>query len=209
MSQSQLKENRLKRTLIAWSVHWIRGALFAIALLAGWYFLETTFPSPEGFRLEGAYILAALAALLIVPPILGYLGAKLLHPILGRWQSAGGLLQWEDRLVTELAPDERHGFPVVLVPWPSPLRTVGVITNTYKGPDGNELAAVFLPNTPDPRKGWLRLVRMSDLEPTNWTFGDLIRFQLSYGSSSPVNLVDVIRSRSEPETSDSKTSESE
>lgn len=66
----------------------------------------------------------------------------------------------EERLTTELRADKHHGYRVVLVNWPSSEnRTLGLIVADFTEPDtGHELAAVFIPNTPDPTKGSIRVV---------------------------------------------------
>ena len=69
----------------------------------------------------------------------------------------------EDRLVTELALDDRRGYPVVLVNWPNErIRSLGLVTATIAGKDkGSEFAAVFIPRGSGyGLKGYTRVVNV-------------------------------------------------
>lgn len=93
----------------------------------------------------------------------------------------------EKRLTTELNIDDRHGYRVALVNWPSPeTRSLGLIVEDFVDPGtGRELAAVFFPNTPDPTKGAIRVVAAEDLQLTDWGLSDLARFHVTFGSAAP------------------------
>jgi uncharacterized membrane protein len=163
-------------------------------LLLIWYLLSSALPDlKDGFA---NLVTAAkfLVGLLVVPIGLGWLAERLLNPLLLRLRSAGGLVRWEDRVVREFAPDEDQGFEVVIVPYPSEqVRSLGLVTNTFPDPEGEgELAAVFLPNTPKPMSGSLRIVPVASLEFTDWKLRDLMHYHASFGSSSPASLLDVL-----------------
>lgn len=65
-------------------------------------------------------------------------------------------------------------------------RSLGLIVAELQEPEtGRELAAVFLPNTPDPTKGAIREVGAADLQPTDWDLSDLARFHVTFGSAAP------------------------
>ena len=100
--------------------------------------------------------------------------------------------QMERRLTTELKADRYHGYQVALVNWPNPdTRTLGLIVADFSEPDtGRELAAVYLPGTPDPTKGSMRVVATEDVTLTDWDLSDLTRFHITFGSASP-DLADV------------------
>ena len=93
----------------------------------------------------------------------------------------------ESRLATELRPDEEHGFRIALINFPNPsIRTLGVVTETYRDPETDaQLASVFLPGTPDPNRGALRVVAVEDLVFIDWTLKDLIRYHATFGSAGP------------------------
>ena len=104
-----------------------------------------------------------------------------------RQRGMRAFLRMEKRLTTELSIDDRHGYRVALVNWPSAAtRTVGLIVADLLEPEtGRPLAAVFLPNTPDPTKGAIRVVSAQELVHTDWDLSDLGRFHLTFGSAAP------------------------
>lgn len=193
MTGSETGRHRLSRHFRDFGEHWIRGALAVMVALAVWYFLSNALPDlKDGFANSGSAV-TFVVGLIVVPMLVGWFGHRVLNPLVRKWESAGGWLRWEERLVTELAADEQRGFLVVLVPFPSQeIRTLGLVTNTFPGPNGEgELATVFLPHlAPKPGTGALRIVPAASLEPTNWRFKDLIQFHVSYGSSSPITLTE-------------------
>ena len=97
----------------------------------------------------------------------------------------------ETKLATELRSDEKRGYRVALVNWPAAdARTLGLVVGDMSDPEsGRELAAVYLPGTPDPTKGAIRIIAKEDLQMTDWGLSDLSRFHVTFGSASP-DLVD-------------------
>ena len=80
-----------------------------------------------------------------------------------------------------------EGQQIVLIDFPSPeMKTVGIVTRTMKDADtGEELAAVFVPTTPNPTNGYLEIVPMSKLTKTNWDMDDAMNFIISGGAVGP------------------------
>ena len=128
----------------------------------------------------------ALVILLIVPWALGKI-------VLVPWRLFRGsrgmqvFEQIEGRLATELRPDESRGYRVALIDFPNQrVRTLGVVGATVREPEtGRQLAAVYLPGTPDPTKGSVMVVDHDDLKLTDWTLQDLIGYHLTMGSGGP------------------------
>uniref|UniRef100_UPI00356A3FA0 DUF502 domain-containing protein n=1 Tax=Immundisolibacter sp. TaxID=1934948 RepID=UPI00356A3FA0 len=60
---------------------------------------------------------------------------------------------------------------VVLIDFPAAhMRTVGLVTRTLRDrATGQELAAVYVPTTPNPTSGYLEIVPLERLISTNWT----------------------------------------
>lgn len=79
---------------------------------------------------------------------------------------------------------------VVLIDFPSPeLRAVGFVTRTFSDSGtGRELAAVYVPTTPNPTSGYLEIVPVDKLVPTDWTMDQAMNFIISGGSVSPDNV---------------------
>lgn len=76
---------------------------------------------------------------------------------------------------------------VVLIDFPSPeMKTIGLVTRTMRDAStGEELAAVYVPTTPNPTSGYLEIVPVSRLTPTDWTVDQAMAFVISGGAKSP------------------------
>lgn len=82
---------------------------------------------------------------------------------------------------------------VVLINFPSPeMRAVGFVTKTLTDEHtGRQLAAVYVPTTPNPTSGYLEIVDVEDLTPTDWTLDEAMNFVISAGSAGPARLSTV------------------
>lgn len=75
---------------------------------------------------------------------------------------------------------------VVLIDFPSPeLKSVGFVTRVFQDASGRELAAVYVPTTPNPTGGYLEIVPIERLVATDWTFDQAMAFILSAGAAAP------------------------
>ncbi len=76
---------------------------------------------------------------------------------------------------------------VVLIEFPSPgMRAVGLVTRTFNDPaTGVEIAAVYVPTTPNPSSGYVELVPAATLIPLNWTVNEALTFIISGGAVAP------------------------
>ena len=79
---------------------------------------------------------------------------------------------------------------VVLIEFPHPgMRSVGLVTRVLRSAeDGRELAAVYVPTTPNPTSGYLEVVPVEDLVPTDWTVDQAMAFIISGGAVAPDNM---------------------
>ena len=79
---------------------------------------------------------------------------------------------------------------VVLIDFPSPeMKTVGLVTRTMRDTlTGEELAAVYVPTTPNPTSGYLEIVPVSLLTPTDWTVDQAMAFIISGGAKAPATI---------------------
>jgi uncharacterized membrane protein len=76
---------------------------------------------------------------------------------------------------------------VVLIDFPHrDMKCVGFVTRivTEQG-TGRELAAVYVPTTPNPTSGYLEIVPVDQLTPTDWTVDQAMAFIISGGAVSP------------------------
>lgn len=76
---------------------------------------------------------------------------------------------------------------VVLIEFPSPeMKAVGFVTRTFVAADsGRELAAVYVPTTPNPTSGYLEIVPVERLVSTAWSVDEAMNFIISGGAVAP------------------------
>jgi uncharacterized membrane protein len=78
---------------------------------------------------------------------------------------------------------------VVLIGFPSPeMKSVGFVTRVFIDASGREIAAVYVPTTPNPTGGYLELVPTDELIATDWSVDQGMAFLLSGGAVSPDTL---------------------
>lgn len=79
---------------------------------------------------------------------------------------------------------------VVLVEFPHPgMRTIGFVTSSLREQGtGREMVAVFVPTTPNPTGGYLEIVPLDCVTPTEWTVDQAMAFIISGGAAAPDNL---------------------
>lgn len=81
---------------------------------------------------------------------------------------------------------------VVLIDFPSPqLKSIGFVTRTFIDASGREIAAVYVPTTPNPTGGYLELVPTERLIATDWSMDQAMAFIVSGGAVGPEQLPDV------------------
>ena len=75
---------------------------------------------------------------------------------------------------------------VVLIGFPTPeLKTFGFVTRVFRNGEGRELAAVYIPTTPNPTGGYLEIVPVENLVATDWTVDQAMAFIISGGAIGP------------------------
>ncbi|MGN6705472.1 MAG: DUF502 domain-containing protein [Rhodanobacter sp.] len=79
---------------------------------------------------------------------------------------------------------------VVLVDFPRHgMKVVGFVTRVMiEEGSGREIAAVYIPTTPNPTGGYLELVPVDELIPTDWTMDQAMAFIISGGAVAPDSL---------------------
>jgi uncharacterized membrane protein len=79
---------------------------------------------------------------------------------------------------------------VVLIPFPTPeMKTVGFVTRVLRDKDtGMDLAAVYVPTTPNPTSGYLEIVPLAHVISTDWTIDEAMTFVISGGAVAPDNI---------------------
>jgi len=94
------------------------------------------------------------------------------------------------KLIAALSQKPDNLNRVVLIAFPSPeMKTVGFVTRIFNDSnDGTELAAVYVPTTPNPTSGYMEIVATDKLIETDWTMDEAMTFVLTAGTVAPKNI---------------------
>lgn len=79
---------------------------------------------------------------------------------------------------------------VVLIAFPSPdMKAVGFVTRVMRDPNTDaELAAVYVPTSPNPTSGYIEIVPLKDVVQTDWTVEEAMAFVITGGTNAPEEL---------------------
>lgn len=79
---------------------------------------------------------------------------------------------------------------VVLIDFPhTEMKSIGFVTRVLKEHGtGRQLAAVYVPTTPNPTSGYLEIVPVEKMTPTDWTVDQAMAFIISGGAVSPDSI---------------------
>jgi len=90
--------------------------------------------------------------------------------------------------VIQTQPDDIQR--VVLIEFPSPhMKTVGFVTRVLEDEKtGQQLAAVYVPTTPNPTSGYLEIVPLDSLVATDWSMDEAMTFIISGGAVAPDHI---------------------
>ena len=94
------------------------------------------------------------------------------------------------KLVQTVQTKPDSGQRVVLIEFPSPgMKAIGLVTRTFIDPaSGTEIAAVYVPTTPNPSSGYVELVPSATLTPLDWTVNEALTFIISGGAVAPARF---------------------
>ena len=150
-------------------------------LLAPWF--QTVIASV--FTLLALYLLGWMTSRVIGRRILG-----LFDRLINRIPVAQTIYGSVKKLIAALRQKPDNLNRVVLIAFPSAeMRTVGFVTHVFKDSnDGSELAAVYVPTTPNPTSGYMEIVATDKLIATDWTMDEAMTFVLTAGSVAPKNI---------------------
>jgi uncharacterized membrane protein len=103
------------------------------------------------------------------------------------------------KLMTMMQSKPGNTQRVVLIGFPSPtLKTIGFVTRTFTDANGREIAAVYVPTTPNPTGGYLEMVPVEELIATDWSVDQAMAFILSGGAAGPESLPAIPRQEDAP-----------
>jgi uncharacterized membrane protein len=91
------------------------------------------------------------------------------------------------KTLAALQTQPKSGQRVVLIPFPSDqMLTVGLVTKVFRDShSGREVAAVYVPTTPNPTSGYLEIVPLELIRDTGWTVDQAMTFIISGGTVGP------------------------
>ena len=94
------------------------------------------------------------------------------------------------KLLAALQAEPEKVERVVLISFPSDsMKTVGLVTATFRDKDtGQDLAAVYVPTTPNPTSGYLEIVPTKLLTSTDMSIEDAMSFIISGGAVAPKEI---------------------
>lgn len=148
-------------------VQWLRYGLAVIVTLISLYLLGWA-----ANRVVGKRLLALMDGLLERIPLVQsiYGGTK--------------------KLLAALQTKPSGANRVVLIDFPHRrMKAIGFVTRTLReAGSGRELAAVYVPTTPNPTSGYLEIVPVEELVPTDWTVDQAMAFIISGGAVSPEHI---------------------
>jgi uncharacterized membrane protein len=149
------------------SAPWFQATISIAIVLAALYVLGEVATAVAGRRLLAAF---------------DYLMARI--PVV---QSIYGAAR---QLVTSFQTKPGGSQRVVLIEFPSPgMKTVGLVTRIFNDADtGEEIAAVYVPTTPNPTSGYMELVPTNRLVMLDWTINEAMTFVMSGGAAAPPKL---------------------
>lgn len=149
------------------------------------------------------YLLAALATLiglyligLMTSMVIGRWLLALMERFLARLPLVQTIYGATKRFLEALREPPVAGQRVVLISFPSPeMKAVGFVTRVMRDPDtGRQLAAVYVPTSPNPTSGYIEIVPLDDVVQTDWTMEEAMRFVMTGGTNAP----DTLRFEAQP-----------
>jgi len=137
----------------------------------------------------------AVIVVLVFLYILGWAAGRMIgQRLIAVFESLIGAIPFVDsiyratkRFLAVAGNTEQSERRVVLIDFPSPeMKTIGLVTRVMRDADtGEELAAVYVPTSPNPTSGYIEIVPMHAITFTDWTFDQAMSFIVTGGSNAP------------------------
>ncbi len=130
------------------------------------------------------YLLGLLSDVMIGRRVLGFIDDQLeriplVHTVYGGVK----------KVVTLMRNKPTGTQRVVLIGFPArEMKSVGFVTRVFIDESGREIAAVYVPTTPNPTGGYLELVPTDELIATDWTVDQGMAFLISGGALAPDSI---------------------
>jgi uncharacterized membrane protein len=161
--------------------------------------LARSFPRAMGWLAQpwSQSVLAVIATIaliyltgLLATRVLGQRLLAAIEAVIARIPLAQTIYSGTKQLLEALKTKPGGGQRVVLIDFPQPgMKAVGVVTRTIRdAASGREYAAVYVPTTPNPTSGYLELVPLEDVTPTDWSMDQAMAFIISGGAVAPQSI---------------------
>lgn len=150
--------------------------------------------------LQDPWVQTAIALLATVAVILlsGWMARRVVGQRLLKWVEAliariplASTIYGSARKLLDILQTQPDGTQrVVLIDFPhDQMKSVGFVTRVIRERGtGRELAAVYVPTTPNPTSGYLEIVPVEKITPTDWTVDEAMAFIISGGAVSPDSI---------------------
>ncbi|MFZ5718148.1 MAG: DUF502 domain-containing protein [Pseudomonadota bacterium] len=176
---------------------WLAVVLFDLTAALGAALLRPATPwlVPEAlFEAKIVRVVVALAVLAGAGALVGSavgrrIGAAANH-LIDRTPVVKTVYRSVEKLLHSFRTDEDDARNVVLIEFPSPeMKAVGLVTRRFTAADtGQELAAVYVPTTPNPSSGYIEIVPVERLVWLDWSAQEAIQFIMSGGVVGPEHI---------------------
>lgn len=157
--------------------------------------------APEALGwLAQAWVKTAIGLIATVGTVLlaGWLARRVLGQRLLRWFETliariplANTIYGSARKLLDILQTKPDGTQrVVLIDFPhTEMKTLGFVTRVMREiGTGRELAAVYVPTTPNPTSGYLEIVPVEKMTPTDWTVDQAMSFIISGGAVAPDSI---------------------
>jgi uncharacterized membrane protein len=137
-----------------------------------------------------ATLLVILAAGVMAHRVFGQRLLRWFEALIGRIPFANTIYGSARQLLNILQTKPDGTQRVVLIDFPhDQMKSIGFVTRVLKEQGtGRELAAVYVPTTPNPTSGYLEIVPVEKITPTDWTVDQAMSFIISGGAVSPESI---------------------
>ena len=145
-----------------------------------------TAPEPEPYRVPGRKYALLIGIGAFVRRVVGQRSLAWFEGLVARIPLVNTVYGSTRKLLDLLQTKPGTTQRVVLIDFPhDKMKSVGLVTRTLRDEKtGRELAAVYVPTTPNPTSGYLELVPVEYLTPTDWSVDEAMAFIISGGAVS-------------------------
>lgn len=173
--------------------HWIRdfAPILSTWLLSPW--VEDLFS--VFLSLLALYFLGLLATVVVGKQVI-----RAIEELISKIPFVQTLYGASKKLIQSLQSDPEKLQRVVMISFPHEgMKALGFVTASLKDKDnGQELAAVYVPTTPNPTSGYLEIIPSDQLVPTDMSIEEAMTFIISGGTISPENIAYTLSNPASP-----------